>query len=49
MNLARLGAQANEEERRRLIMTILYAAYVDTNSRKTIVVVKPNLPFKPVF
>ena len=47
--LPELWSGANEEERRRLLMTILDAVYVDTKDERRIVVVRPKAPFRPVF
>ena len=49
MNLPRLWAKANMEERRRLLLTMLDAVYVDAKNTKSIVAIKPKPPFKPVF
>ena len=46
--LQRLWSGANLEERRKLLMTMLDAVYVDS-SENTIVAIKPKAPFKPVF
>ena len=44
----KLWSGANLEERRKLLMTMLDAVYVDS-SENTIVAIKPKAPFKPVF
>jgi len=49
MNLPRLWVQANQEERRKLLLTMLDAVFIDAKSRNSIVTIKPKLPFKPVF
>ncbi len=49
LDLARLWANANSEERRRLLLTMLDAVYVDAKKTKSIIAVKPKPPFKPVF
>ena len=49
MDLPRLWAEANQEERRRLLLTMLDAVYVDAKKTKSIIAVKPKPPFKPAF
>jgi site-specific DNA recombinase len=49
IDLPRLWAKANAEEKRRLLLTMLDAVYVDAKKTKPIVAVKPKPPFKPVF
>ncbi|MFC1955773.1 hypothetical protein ACFLWZ_04505 [Chloroflexota bacterium] len=49
MNLPRLWNEANLEERRKLLLTMLDAVYVDAKQTKSIVTIKPKPPFKPVF
>jgi site-specific DNA recombinase len=49
MDLHRLWANANEEERRKLLLTMLDAIYVDAQKTKAIVAVKPKPPFNPAF
>jgi site-specific DNA recombinase len=49
MDLLRLWSKANDEERRKLLLTILDAVYVDAKKTKSIVAIKPKPPFKPVF
>ena len=41
--------RANQEERRKLLLTMLDAVYVDAKKSKSIVAIKPKPPFKPVF
>ena len=48
-NLPRLWAAANLEERRKLLLTMLDAVYVDAKKYKTIVAIKPKPPFIPIF
>jgi len=48
-NLPRLWAGANHEERRKLLMTMLDAIYVDAKEEKAIVAIKPKPPFRPIF
>ena len=49
MDLPRLWAKANTEERRNLLLTMLDAVYVDAKKTKSIVAIKPKPPFRPVF
>ena len=49
MNLKNLWAEANLEERRKLLLTMLDAVYVDARKTKSIVAIRPKPPFKPVF
>ena len=49
MNLKDLWAEANLEERRKLLLTMLDAVYVDARKTKSIVAIRPKPPFKPVF
>ena len=46
--LPKLWSGASLEERRKLLMTMLDAVYVDSKE-DTIVAIKPKAPFKPVF
>ena len=46
--LQKLWSGANLQERRKLLMKMLDAVYVDS-SENTIVAIKPKAPFKPVF
>ena len=48
-DLPRLWAEANLEERRRLLTAMLDAVYFDTRQTRSIVAVKPKPPFRPVF
>jgi site-specific DNA recombinase len=45
----RPGSKANQEERRKLLLTILDGVYVGAKKSKSIVTVKPKPLFKPVF
>ena len=47
--LAMLWKGANLEERRKLLLTMLDAVYVDAKKTKSIVTIKPKPPFMPVF
>jgi hypothetical protein len=49
LNLEELWAEANVEERRRLLLSTLDAVYFDTKAAKSIVAVRPKPPFKPIF
>ena len=49
MDLPRLWANTNSEERRKLLLTMLDAVYVDVKKTKSIIAIKPKPPFKPVF
>ena len=49
MNLKNLWAEANLEERRKLLLTMLDAVYVDTKKTKSIVAIRPKPPVKPIF
>ncbi len=44
-----LWSGANEGERRKLLLSMLGAIYVDARDEKRIVAIKPKAPFKPVF
>jgi site-specific DNA recombinase len=48
-NLKKLWAGANLEERRKLLLTMLDAVYVDAKKMKSIVAIRPKTPFKPIF
>ncbi len=47
--LAMLWKDANLEERRKLLLTMLDAVYVDAKKTRSIVTIKPKPPFIPVF
>jgi hypothetical protein len=49
LDLPRLWASAGLEERRRLLLTMLDAVYVDVKEDRSIVAVKPKPAFRPVF
>ena len=49
LDLPRLWKRANIEEKRKLLITMLDAVYVDANKTKSIIAIKPKPPFKPVF
>ena len=46
--LPKLWSSANLEERRKLLLTMLDAVYVDSKENM-VVAIKPKAPFKPVF
>ncbi|MFC1935638.1 hypothetical protein ACFLX9_02615 [Chloroflexota bacterium] len=48
-DLPRLWAEANLEERRKLLLTMLDAVYVDTKESRPIVAIKPKPAFAPIF
>ena len=48
-NLPRLWSEANIEEQRKLLLTMLDAVYVDTKNSKSVIAVRPKPPFRPVF
>ena len=47
--LPELWAWASVEDRRRLLVTMLDAVYVDAKEEDRIVAIKPRPPFKPIF
>jgi len=49
MDLPRLWENATIAERRKLLLTMLDAVYMDAKETKSIIAVKPKPPFKPVF
>ena len=49
MNLKSLWAEANLEEKRKLLFTMLDAVYVDARKSKSVVAIRPKPPFKPIF
>jgi hypothetical protein len=49
LDLPRLWSNATTEERRKLLLTMLDAVYVDAKKTKSIIAIKPKPPFKPVF
>jgi len=49
MSLPKLWSNANLEEKRTLLLTMLDAVYVDAKKLKSIVAIRPKPPFKPVF
>ena len=49
LNLPRLWSCANQEEKRKLLLSMLDAVYVDAKTTKSIIAIRPKPPFKPVF
>ena len=49
LNLSKLWGNANLEEKRKLLLSMLDAIYVDAKQTKSIVAVKPKPPFRPIF
>ncbi len=47
--LPALWREADLDERRRLLLNMLEAVYVDTQEEKRVVAIKPKAPFRPVF
>jgi regulation of enolase protein 1 (concanavalin A-like superfamily) len=47
-NLKNLWAKASIEEKRKLLLAMLDAVYVDAKKTKSIVAVRPKPPFKPI-
>ena len=49
MNLKSLWTEANLEEKRKLLLTMLDAVYIDAKEMKSIIAIRPKPPFKPIF
>ena len=49
LDLPTLWAKANQKEKRKLLVTMLDAVYVDAKKLKSIVAIKPKPPFRPIF
>ncbi len=49
MDVPRLWAGASLEERRKLLLSMLDAVYVDAKEEKRLVAIRPKPPFRPVF
>ena len=49
LDLPRLWSNANTEELRKLLLTMLDAVYVDAKNTKSVIAIRPKTPFKPVF
>ena len=48
-DLAQLWGEANLNGKRRLLLTMLDAVYVDTKETRSIVSIKPRARFRPIF
>ncbi len=48
-DLPGLWGGANLEERRKLLLTMLDAVYVDSKESRSIVAIRPKAPFRPIF
>ncbi len=48
-NLPTLWAEANPEERRKLLLTMLDAVYVDSKEERAIVAIRPKSAFRSIF
>ena len=48
-DLPELWSGASLEERKRLLLTVLDAVYIDARGERSIVTLKPKPPLKPVF
>jgi site-specific DNA recombinase len=48
-DLPRLWHEANSSERRKIIISMLDAVYIEAKKTKTIVAIKPKPPFRPIF
>jgi len=48
-DLPKLWAGANLEERRKLLLTMFDVVYVDAKEDKSVVAIRPKLPFRPIF
>jgi site-specific DNA recombinase len=48
-NLPKLWAKANEQEKRKLLQTMLDAVYFEAKKTKSIVLIRPKPPFRPIF
>ena len=48
-DLPTLWARASEEEKRKLLLTMLDAVYVDAKHDRAIIAIKPKPPFRPIF
>ncbi len=48
LDLPMLWGKANQEEKRKILLTMLDAVYVDAKKMKSIVAIKPKPPFRPI-
>ncbi len=49
LDLPMLWTNANQEEKRSLLLTMLDAVYVDAKKTKSVIAIKPKPPFRPIF
>jgi len=49
LDLPMLWGRANQEEKRKLLLAMLDAVYVDAKKTKSIIAIKPKPPFRPIF
>ncbi|MFC1945808.1 hypothetical protein ACFLW1_01260 [Chloroflexota bacterium] len=49
LDLPGLWKDANAEEKRKLLLAMLDAVYVDAKKTKSVVAIKPKPPFRPIF
>jgi len=49
LNLHKLWIEANLEEKRKLLLSMMDAVYVDAKQTKSIVAIKSKPPFRPIF
>ena len=49
LDLPTLWIKANQEEKRKLLLTMLDAVYVDAKKTKSVIAIKPKPPFRPIF
>ena len=49
LDLPTLWIKANQEEKRKLLLTMLDAVYVDAKKTKSVIAIKPQPPFRPIF
>lgn len=48
-NLPKLWKEANMTEQRKLLLMMLDAVYFEAKKTKSIIAIKPKLPFRPIF
>jgi site-specific DNA recombinase len=48
-HLPELWSEANMEEKRNLLLTMLEAVYFDVKQTRSIIAIKPKPPFRPIF
>ncbi|MFC2008026.1 hypothetical protein ACFLVB_05495 [Chloroflexota bacterium] len=49
LDMPKLWIGANQEEKRKLLLSMLDAVYVDAKKTKSVIAIQPKPPFKPVF